>query len=222
MVGGCRLQRHGRTPRRRAARGSRLGQRDGGMSAREVRRQTRNESRPVVGQASDQAIRTSRAGVAAGHRRTHQLQGIRRPKHRLACGAESLRSHDHNRGGTNSASQPQASQHEPYRLLSLNSLGCPVATPADIANAEHNLIVTQHTDRLLPFGAALNGRRPQPTTVAVPVTTWSIRRCGPPWSPFSAARAARLDVPLRGRGQIFVYRTDADTPLANSGRNSLD
>jgi hypothetical protein len=33
----------------------------------------------VVGQASDQAIRTSRAGVAAGHRRTHQLQGIRRP-----------------------------------------------------------------------------------------------------------------------------------------------
>ena len=33
----------------------------------------------MVGQASDQAIRTSRAGVAAGHRRTHQLQGIRRP-----------------------------------------------------------------------------------------------------------------------------------------------
>jgi hypothetical protein len=73
----------------------------------------------VVGQASDQAIRTSRAGVAAGRRRTHQLQGIRGPRQdRLACGAESLRSHDHNRGGTNSASQPQASQHEPYRSLS--------------------------------------------------------------------------------------------------------
>ena len=128
----------------------------------------------MAGQASDQAIRTNRAGVAAGHRRTHQLQGIRRPtQDQLTCGAESLRSHDHNRGGTNSASQPQASQHEPYRLLSLNSLGWPVATPADIANAEHNLIVTQHTDRLLRFGAALNGRRPQPTTVAVPVTTWS-------------------------------------------------
>jgi hypothetical protein len=63
---------------------------------------------------------------------------------------------------------------------------------------------------------------PQPTTVAVPVTTWSCSTLGPDWSPFSAARAARLDVPLRGRGQIFVYRTDADTPLANSGRNSLD
>jgi hypothetical protein len=84
-----------------------------------------------------------------------------------------------------------------------------------------HLIVTQHTDRLLQFGAALNGR-PQPTTVAVPVTTWSCSTLGPDWSPFSAARAARLDVPLRGRGQIFVYRTDADTPLANSGRNSLD
>jgi hypothetical protein len=63
---------------------------------------------------------------------------------------------------------------------------------------------------------------PQPTTVAVPVTTSSCSTLGPDWSPFSAARAARLDVPLRGRGQIFVYRTDADTPLANSGRNSLD
>jgi hypothetical protein len=35
----------------------------------------------------------------------------------MVCGAESLKSHDHNRGGTNSASQPQASQHEPYRSL---------------------------------------------------------------------------------------------------------
>jgi hypothetical protein len=49
------------------------------MSARRFRRQTCNESRPVVGQASDQAIRTSRAGVAAGRRRTHHLPGIRGP-----------------------------------------------------------------------------------------------------------------------------------------------
>jgi hypothetical protein len=85
-----------------------------------VRRQTCNESRPVVGQASDQAIRTSRAGVAAGRRGTHQLQSIRGPtQDLLACGAESLKSHDHNRGGTNSASQPQASQDEPYRLLTV-------------------------------------------------------------------------------------------------------
>ncbi len=27
---------------------------------------------------------------------------------------------------------------------------------------------------------------------------------------------------LRGRSQILVYRTDADTPLADSGRKSLD
>ena len=36
---------------------------------------------------------------------------------------------------------------------------------------------------------------PQPTTFAVPVTTWSCSTLGPDWSPFSAARAARLDVP---------------------------
>jgi hypothetical protein len=95
-----------------------------------------------------------------------------------------------------------------------------MASTARAVTSMH-LIVTQHTDRLLPFGAAPNGRRPQPT-VAVPVTTRSCSTLEPDWSPFSAARAARLDVPLRGRGQILVYRTDADTPLANSGRNSLD
>ena len=71
----------------------------------------------MVGQASDQAIRTSRAGVAAGHRRTHQLQGIRGPN--IDWSAEPSHSGvtTTNRGGTNSASQPQASQHEPYRSL---------------------------------------------------------------------------------------------------------
>jgi hypothetical protein len=96
-----------------------------------------------------------------------------------------------------------------------NGLNSPSRHPhAPDCHAAHRQIATI---RRCPERAS-----PQPTTVAVPVTTWSCSTLGPDWSPFSAARAARLDVPLRGRGQIFVYRTDADTPLANSGRNSLD
>lgn len=69
-----------------------------------------------------------------------------------------------------------------------------MASTAQAVTSMH-LIVTQHTDRLLRFGAAPKRASPQPTTVAVPVITWSCSTLGPDWSPFSAARAARLDVP---------------------------
>ena len=101
--------------------GSPLGQRDGEMSAREVRRQTCNESRPwsdrLLIKPSERAEPASPPAIDG-----HINCKASADPHTMACGAESLRSHDHNRGDTNSASQPQASQHEPYRLLSLNSL----------------------------------------------------------------------------------------------------
>ena len=65
------------------------------------RPQTHSELRPVVGQASDQAIRTSRAGVAAGRRRTHQLQGIRGPT-QIRSPAEP----SHSRVTTTAAAEP--------------------------------------------------------------------------------------------------------------------
>jgi hypothetical protein len=90
---------------------------DGEMSAREVRRQTCNESRPwsdrLLIKPSERAEPASPPAVD-GHINCKASADHHRS---MVCGAESLRSHDHNRGGTNSASQPQASQHEPYRSL---------------------------------------------------------------------------------------------------------
>jgi hypothetical protein len=58
-----------------------------------------------------------------------------------------------------------------------------MASTARAVTSMH-LIVTQHTDRLLPFDAALNGVAAA-DHCPVPVTTWSCSTLEPNWSPFS-------------------------------------
>ena len=58
-----------------------------------------------------------------------------------------------------------------------------MASTARAVTSMH-LIVTQHTDRLLPFDAALNGVAAA-DHCPVPVTTWFCSTLEPDWSPFS-------------------------------------
>jgi hypothetical protein len=71
-----------------------------------------------------------------------------------------------------------------------------MASTARAVTSMH-LIVTQHTDRLLPFDAALNGVAAA-DHCPVPVTTWSCSTLEPNWLPFSKLARRALPNPVPG------------------------